>query len=143
MSYPVALILAVEASIDIPAAIGDDALEWATERFLWRRVRGGDPLQSTFTAGGITWKLFIIQPLQDTTRAVGKALKTRIDAMNPSKVRCFTPSAFAAVAPPAVVQAVRDSWWVVWRAESSAAGVAAQQGYGDADLDREEDPDGG
>lgn len=145
MSYPVALILAVEQSIDPAAALPAGALDEpgvlaidrqrGSPRFIYRRVPG------VFTAAGSTWKLFIIQPDGDVTRAAGRALKERISGLDQAKVRAFTPGGFAAIAPAEAVQAVKDSWFTVWRAEASEEGVVAQQGYGDADLDREEDPE--
>jgi hypothetical protein len=139
MSYPVALILAVEQSVDPAAALPAGALDEpgvlainrqrGSARFFYKRVPG------TFTAAGSTWKLFIVQPDGDITRAAGRALKERIAGLDQAKVRSFTPGGFAAIAPVEAVQAVKDTWFTVWRAESSAEGIAAQQSYGDADLE--------
>lgn len=95
------------------------------------------------------WSAYILQADNDTKRIVTKAFRDRLmdwlSTRQPTNGKwhcfCLTPGAFAAVAPPAVVQAVKDGWHAIARAENSSAGIAAQQAYGDEDLDREEDPE--
>ena len=128
-------------------------------RFWYRRVvkgREGLPSIKTFAVPGYPssgtgekWSAYILQPDNDTRRSVTKAFRDKLmdwlSSRQPTSGEyhcfCHTPGAFKAVAPAPVWQVVKDSWWVVWRGESSAEGIAAQQGYGDEDLDREEDPE--
>ena len=127
-------------------------------RFFYKRVvkstGEGQPVIKTFAVSSRPssgndgkWSAYILQPDNDTRRGVTKAFRDRLmdwlSTRQPSAGRwhcfCHSPGAFKAVAPAPVWAAVKDAWWVIWRAESSAAGVASQQGYGDADLEREED----
>jgi hypothetical protein len=143
MAYPVALILAVEQSVTADDVLPDGALDPEEPnvltvlgaRFFYRRVPG------LHTAGSYTWRLFILQPDGDVLRATAKALKNKVEEADPTEVRVFTPAAFAALAPAPVLDAVKEAWFSIWRAESSPEGIAMQQSYGDADLDREEDPE--
>lgn len=166
-SYPVALIWGIAAGreTDLLAALEphmvrtEDGLLRITQpegvfTFAYKRVVSESGIDSVTipvrpssgTAG--KWHFYIIQPISDTRRVVTVELRDRLVAWTPAPTAGkwhllgpYTPADFHAVAPSAIWDACVHSWWTIWRAESSGAGVAAQQGYGDADLDREEDPE--
>jgi hypothetical protein len=157
MDYPVALILAIAAGRedDLLAQLAgtldldDGALRVTvgevSVRFAYRAVPGAWAVPARPSSGtGQLWHLWIVQPYDDMPPSYVRAFRDRLAAWAAARqptaqgrwhlLGPYTPAAFQAAAPAAMWNATRDSWWTIWRAESSPEGVAAQRAATDEDL---------
>lgn len=163
MSYPIALIFGIAAGREqdlldvLPLAAsspGELEVEQpeGTYRFVYQSIVAEDGTDTINFAGlpssGVDEKyhLYILQPDNDLRPVVAKELWTRLrawaDSNQPTNGKYhllgpYTPARFQSLVPEPVWEAVLHSWWTVWRAEGSEAGMAAQLAYDDDALDSE------
>lgn len=165
--YPIALVMAIAAgrendllnqlsdvlSIEEPGILKVD-LAGQSRRLMYRRVVSETGVDSVTLAARPSsgteekWHLWIIQPYDSVKPSEVKLFRNKL--ANWAAVRQptggglwhllgpYTPEKFRTLVPAAIWTATKGSWWTIWRAESSEAGVAAQQAYDDPDLDSEE-----
>lgn len=156
MDYPIALILAIAAgreddlltqlagTLDLDDGALRVTVGSVSVRFAYGGIHGEFSIPARPSSGtGQLWHLWIVQPYDPMPPSYVKAFRDRLAAWAAARqptggrwhlLGPYTPQAFRAAAPAALWDAARDAWWTIWRAESSAEGVAAQQAAGDGDL---------
>ena len=167
MDYPIALVMAIAAdreddlleqlssvlSIEEPGLL-KVILPNKFFRFMYKRVVSGTGVDTVTlpaypsSGTGEKWHLWIIQPYDILTPSEVKTFRDKLAnwaaARQPTGgglwhlLGPYTPEKFRTLVSAAIWTETKNSWWTIWRAESSVVGVAAQQACDDPDLDFEE-----